>query len=304
MKDITESLKKTALVIKNTQQHIEDSKNLLHWLGVDEGLGDEGLGDDLINQLVDPILVIDAQGKFVFANKAASSLYGYTKQELLKMYIWNLNCAMQHEQIMHIIYKIFEGETLTFETSHKSKNGDVFSIEIHTSKVHLECCEYVLAVCRNITERKKLENERNCANALLETFIKHSPIYAYIKSVSPTESRVIQASENFQDMIGISRDQMIGKTMGELYPPEFAEKITADDWKVMCDGNIIEIEEEFNGRSYTTVKYPIKINGKSLLAGYTIDITERKKAEELQAKIIRDNYMAYIANLEGGVQNK
>jgi hypothetical protein len=35
-----------------------------------------------------------------------------------------------------------------------------------------------------------------------------------------------------------------------------------------------------NGRSYTTIKFPIALPGRSLLAGYTIDVTERKQAEE------------------------
>ena len=154
MKTTSESLEKTTQVIKNTQ-HIEDSIKLLRWVG--EGVGDEGVGDEIINQMLDPILVIDAKGKFVFVNKAASSLYGYTKQELLTMYIWNLNCVVTHEQICVIVRKIFDGETLKFETTHRGKTGTVFSIEIHSSKIHLECCEYVLAVCRDITERKKLE---------------------------------------------------------------------------------------------------------------------------------------------------
>ena len=298
---LEESLKEMSLMIKATQQRIEDSENIL---GYCVG-NDEGKGDEIIDQMLDPILVIDARGKFVFANKAATLLYGYTKQEFLTMYIWNLNCAVTHEQICVIVRKIFDGETLKFETMHRGKTGSVFSIEIHSSKIHLECSEYVLAVCRDITERKTLEADLRCANELLEAFIAHSPIYTYIKSVSQTESRVIQASENFKDMIGMSREQMIGKTSAELYPPEFAEKITADDWGVISAGNTVEIAEEFNGRSYTTIKYPVKINGKNFLAGYTIDITEQKKAEELRVQIVRDNYLAYIDSIfNGGGSNR
>ncbi|MFH0998851.1 MAG: hypothetical protein V1844_25665 [Pseudomonadota bacterium] len=40
-----------------------------------------------------------------------------------------------------------------------------------------------------------------------------------------------------------------------------------------------------NGRSYTTIKFPIVQGGKTLLAGYTIDITDRKLAEAEKAKL-------------------
>jgi PAS domain S-box-containing protein len=114
--------------------------------------------------------------------------------------------------------------------------------------------------------------------------MKHSPIYAYIKDVTPEESRVLIASENFIDMIGIKGSEMVGKTMKELFPPEFSEKITADDWKVVSRGYVLRLDEELNGRHYTTIKFPISLGEKNLLAGYTIDVNERKLAEEALIK--------------------
>ncbi len=117
-------------------------------------------------------------------------------------------------------------------------------------------------------------------NELFSLFMKHSPIYAYIKEVTPTESRVLLASDNFQQIIGIPGPEMAGKTMAELFPLELAAKITADDWIVVSKGQTLTLEETFNGHSYTTIKFPIVLGEKTLLAGYTIDITERMLAED------------------------
>lgn len=115
---------------------------------------------------------------------------------------------------------------------------------------------------------------------LFSLFMRHSPIYAYIKDVTPTRSVVLQASGNYDQMIGISGADMVGKSMTDLFPAELAAKMTADDWAVVSKGEMLRLDEELNGRSYTSIKFPIVQGGRTLLAGYTIDVTERKQAEE------------------------
>ncbi len=131
-----------------------------------------------------------------------------------------------------------------------------------------------------LDERKLAEEALRESNDMFSLFLKYSPIYAFIKEVTPTESRVIRASENYIDMVGIPGSEMEGKSMEELFPPEHAAKFTDDDWKVASTGKVLKLDEELNGRYYTTVKFPISLGGKILLAGYTIDITERKLAED------------------------
>lgn len=142
--------------------------------------------------------------------------------------------------------------------------------------------------------RKTSESLRE-SNELLSLYIRHSPVYTYIKEVTPTQSRVLQASDNFTTMIGIPGSDMTGKTMAELFPPALAAKITADDYAVAACGEVRTFEEELNGRSYSSIKFPIIRGDKTLLAGYTIDITERKHAEETKDRLL----MAISAASEG-----
>jgi signal transduction histidine kinase len=72
---------------------------------------------------------------------------------------------------------------------------------------------------------------------------------------------------------------MVNKNMFELFPEEFARKITNDDWTVVSEGKILKLDEELNNRYYITIKFPIIQEKKHLLAGYTIDITDTKNFE-------------------------
>ena len=142
----------------------------------------------------------------------------------------------------------------------------------------------------DITARKEVENQLKETKNLLSLFIKNSPIYAYIKEVNSSTSRVVMASENFQEMIGIPGSKMTGKTMDELFP-EMAAKIFADDTAVVTSNKILRLEEEFNGQNYLSFKFPIMQGKKTLLAGYTIDMTERKQAERvLKARLRISDY--------------
>jgi signal transduction histidine kinase len=149
-------------------------------------------------------------------------------------------------------------------------------------------------------ERKQAEEALQKSEALFSLFMKYSPIYTFIKEVTPTENRVVVASDNFVDLTGIPGSEMKGKTMYELFPAEFALKITQDDWAVVSKGEVLLLEENLNNRYYTTIKFPIEQNGQTLLAGYTIDITERKlsEAEELNIKNIL-NETGAIAKVGG-----
>lgn len=164
-----------------------------------------------------------------------------------------------------------------------------------------EKCEHVrnasgqvirsIGMVQDITERKEAEDRLRETKDLLSLFIKHSPIYTYIKDVTPSESRVLLASGNFQEMIGIPGSEMVGKSMAELFPAEMATKITRDDQAVVSGNRTLKVEEELNGHSYYSIKFPILQGSKRLLAGYTIDITDRKQAERiLQARLRISDY--------------
>jgi two-component system, cell cycle sensor histidine kinase and response regulator CckA len=128
-------------------------------------------------------------------------------------------------------------------------------------------------------------------------FMENSPMYVFFKD---DKIRAIHLSRNYEKMLGKPLQELLGKTMDELFSSELARNMVADDLRVLKKGKPITVEEELNGRFYTTTKFPIIDKGKSsYLAGYTMDITERKLAEEALRKAEEKLRSIIINSLDG-----
>ncbi len=131
---------------------------------------------------------------------------------------------------------------------------------------------------RYAIERKRIEDSLRESDEIFRQFMEHSPVYVFFKD---EKIRSLRLSKNYEAMLGKSIDEMLGKTMDEMFPSDLSRSMIADDLRILKEGKRVDIEEELNGRSYTTIKFPILHKGKPrYLAGFTIDITERKRAEK------------------------
>lgn len=256
----------------------------------------------LIDHAREGIFTLAQDGTFLFVNDGISEISGYSRQELLGMTIQETYPENMRADVQKRLSEIASRGWLRFERPMVRRDGHIIELEVSawgTGDGTLQ------AIVRDVTERKKLEEELSASRELFGLFMRYSPIYTFIKEVTPTESRVLQASDNFEKMVGVKGSEMIGRTMGELFPQDFAEKITRDDWLVVTRGEVFELEEELNGRHYTTIKFPITQGDKNLLAGFTIDVTDRKRAEGEAARLMehltQSQKLESIGKLAGGV---
>lgn len=134
-------------------------------------------------------------------------------------------------------------------------------------------------ILKDMTEQRKAEEALLEGEEIFSYFMENSPIYIFFKDA---DTRSLRLSKNYEQMLGRPLSELLGKTMDDLFPSDLAKKMIQDDLKILNDGKPSLIEEELNGKFYSTVKFPIIIEGKpKYLAGYTIDITDQKKAEKV-----------------------
>ncbi|HET6718444.1 MAG TPA: GAF domain-containing protein, partial [Rhodocyclaceae bacterium] len=142
----------------------------------------------------------------------------------------------------------------------------------------------VVITMTDITERKRFEQQVLNSRELLRQFLDHFPGVAYAKDES---LRMVMASRGFKALLGLEPREMIGRRNGELFPREMAEKMDADDRRVLRDGKTRVIEEELAGRIYESTKFRIAQHESWLLAGITVDVTQRQRAAARVEMLLR-----------------
>jgi PAS domain S-box-containing protein len=128
------------------------------------------------------------------------------------------------------------------------------------------------------TERKKTEEALKWNETIFNQFLEYSPIHVFFKDEN---IRSLKLSSNYEKLLGKPIDELLGKTMDELFPSDLAKIMIENDRQILHEGIKVEVIEEFNNRHFSTIKFPIQLEGKpKFLAGFTIDITDRIKAEQ------------------------
>ena len=226
--------------------------------------------------------LMDDDLRFTQVNKAFVTLLGYSEAELVDMAYTKITDPEFVMQDIQQIRLLLNREIALYRTERKYVTRFKKAVWglVQVNVMHNNAGEFstLLITINNITERKRAEESLLESQEIFNQFMLNSPIYVFFKD---KQIRSLRLSRNFEQMLGRPLNELLGKSMDEIFPSEFAKKMVADDLRILKEGKLIEIEEELNGRIYSTTKFPIYIDRKpTYLAGYTMDITSRKLADD------------------------
>jgi two-component system sensor histidine kinase UhpB len=132
-------------------------------------------------------------------------------------------------------------------------------------------------------ERKLAEEALKESEKRFALFMRHLPGLAYIKD---EEGKILYINEFAEKTYGWKTKEVLGKTDFDLWSGEVAERMSEGDRQALSKRKVVEsideIEHAGETISYLSYKFPIlRKDFPTWLGAIYIDITERKKAEDL-----------------------
>ena len=201
----------------------------------------------LLEKVDEYILIVDYNGKIIFANGKFLKKFGYKKNELC-----NIN-----------INEVIANEYLEIDKISAYKNGVSKELEIITKnseKIKLESNIFIdeFKSKKSLFIISKGINESNLTKEHIELLLDNIYTGAFIKDAS---GKYLYFSKHLSEFFGKSRDEIIGKCDEEIFPSNIVETFKATD-KIVIDSKVGKLYEDkiniFGKKvTYETYKLPI-----------------------------------------------
>ncbi|MCB0209574.1 MAG: PAS domain S-box protein, partial [Anaerolineae bacterium] len=261
----------------------------------------------LLDNTNDTIEIIDPEtGRFLDVNEQACRIHGYTREEFLSLTISKINPGVADWE--KTVEELRQSRSIVRENYHRRKDGSHFPVEININYIRLDR-DYILAVVRDITERKRAEEALRASEQRYRALYRDNPSMFFTLDAGGT---IIAVNEFGASQLGYTIAELEGRPVLDVFYEEDKAAVSKQlktclqnpwqvfQWqfrKVRKDGSLIWVEE-----------YVRTVNGSNGVMYVLVvchDITGRKQLEAdnetLTAQFYQAQKMESIGRLAGGI---
>jgi PAS domain S-box-containing protein len=175
-------------------------------------------------------------------------------------------------------------ETINFENTYRCKDGSYRPLLWSATAVPDEGLIY--AIARDSSETKRAHDELRSSEQFLDSVLENIPNMVFVKDAA--ELRFVRFNHAGEELIGLSREELIGKSDYDLFPEQEAASFVHKDREVLACDEVVDIPEEpidtmgKGRRTLHTRKIAIRDQRGEprYLLGISDDITDRQLAEQ------------------------
>ncbi|MGK5082600.1 PAS domain S-box protein [Bdellovibrionota bacterium FG-1] len=249
---------------------------------------------EVVEHAGDAVLLIDRYGHILYANKMATQRLGYSREELLQVTLADLDPVFSPLELEQVWESQRKGNSFQTDRHHRTKSGQLIPIEVVSKYVKLEGRGYLLAVVRDISERKAAQEALKKSQEALTLAQRIARIGSYDWNVKTGKA---EFSDEIYHLLGVSEQDTpltIELFLDFIHPAdrnrvrEALERDMRAKRPHASEHRIIQKRqgEQTNGAElwvHCQGEYRFDVAGNIVsMIGTVHDITERKKSELVQ----------------------
>jgi len=258
--------------------------------------------EEMAKRANDVLLLLDEEGRIIAVNDRAVATYGYSREEMLQLSIWNLKASQSSVDLGKLLEAIQSADGYVFEVVHRRKNGEAFPVEVSARMMEMEGRKYFQAVIRDITERKRIQEQIASSERKFRLLFERSNDGILLLD-GPT---VADCNVKAEELFGVSRAGLVGKKAWELSPDSqpcgrSSQEMALEGIRLAVEGKTLLLEWKCKKASGELFDAEISMNavavdGQPLVIVVLRDVTERvRNAEAL--RISEAKYRSLVENI-------
>lgn len=251
-------------------------------------------------------------GNFYQVNDVACERLGYSYEELMQMSPDDIDAAEAPKVKKEELKKFIKNrESTIFEMVHVAKSGKHIPVEIHATFFRYNSDNAVFSLARDITERKKAEEQLKESRRTLQKVMVNLPGGVFLHNM---DGNFLLVNEEASNNTGYTRDELMQLNVADIDSGSFDRNDREKLWLKLSEGESQTIESYHRRKDGSL--YPVEIHlnaimlsGQKVILPVAFDITERviirealQKSEQQYRTIFNYSPLPLIeANMESAL---
>jgi len=266
----------------------------------------------------DAILMTDSHFRISYWNPMAERMFGFQSEYALGLDLFKLvldpggrdTFTELFQSALHLDPRPIGGHTI--ELTGRNKDGWEILLEVSLATVMLRGKWNAVAILRDVTQRKAMEQDWIEQLQFFQTVLETIPNPVYYKGA---DGRYLGCNQAFGNYIGFPKEELFGKTLRDIAPPDYIQPHADVDLAILREKTSRTYEAEVlatDGSRRTVIesKAPFfDIEGRVAgIVGTMLDITDRKRSElekaNLEIQLRQAQKLEAIGQLAAGIAHE